>query len=94
MSRSPTSIDEGSPAVPPSAPDVLRARVIGENLLEVEFADGRTGRFDVGPYLNYPAFAALKSPVYFRSVYVALGTVCWSEGEDFSPDTLVAHSVF
>ena len=80
--------------VAPMAPDVVRAHAVSDGTLTVEFADGRTGTFDVSAFLAYPAFAALNNPAYFKSVFVAYGTVCWPEGEDFSPETLAARIVW
>ncbi len=40
------------------------------------------------PYLDYPAFAALRYFNLFMRAHVAHGVVVWSEEIDLSPDTL------
>ena len=86
-------LPEDPAPVAPATSDVVRGQAIGETTLALEFADGRTGTFDAAPFLPYPAFAALGNPAYFRSVFVAYGTVCWPGGEDFAPETLSARLV-
>ncbi len=94
MSPIPADVSSEDGAASPAAPDVVRARALGDGKLALEFADGRAGTFDASPYFDYPAFAALKNPAYFQSVFVAYGTVCWPGGEDFAPETLAARSAF
>jgi hypothetical protein len=69
-------------------PDVIKVKVIPEYSIEAEFATGEVRRFDMRPYLNYPAYAALKDPVQFRAARVENGVVVWSDEIDLSPDTL------
>lgn len=40
------------------------------------------------PYLDLPAYVALKEPGLFMHAHVEHGTVVWSEEIDLSPDTL------
>ncbi len=58
------------------------------HILRVTLSDGRTGDFDVSPYLDKGIFIELKDLEYFRMVSVFLGAVCWSHGQDFGPDTI------
>jgi hypothetical protein len=82
-----------APSITAATPDVVGVRALGDSELALEFAGGLLGTFDVTPFLAYPAYAALQNPAYFKSVFVAYGTVCWPEGEDFAPETLVARMV-
>jgi hypothetical protein len=56
--------------------------------IEAEFATGELRRFDMRPYLNYPAFAALSNTMLFMRAYVENGVVVWNDEIDLSPDTL------
>ncbi len=56
--------------------------------LQVTFSDGRSGLFDVLPYLDKGIFTDLKDELYFRRVTLAFGGVAWSRGQDFSGDTI------
>jgi len=74
-------------------PDVIKVKVISDYWIEAEFADGAIRRFDMGPYLKYPAFAALAEGDWFKRVHVVNGAVTWSEEIDLSPDTLYLNGV-
>ena len=74
-----------------TAPNVLAARVLHDTRVAIELADGRTGTFDGSGFLAYFAFASLMRPAYFRLVFVAYGTICWPEREDFSPKMVAAR---
>jgi hypothetical protein len=65
-------------------PRVSSAEAIGEHRLAVVF--------DVGPYLAYPAFAALRDAAFFRRAHAAHGTVVWSDEVDLCPDTVWLES--
>jgi hypothetical protein len=41
-------------------PDVLQVKAIRDYFIEAEFATGELRRFDMRPYLDYPAFTALR----------------------------------
>lgn len=75
----------------PMAPEIVAARALADTQLAVELTDGRKGTFDVQPFLHYPAFMQLANATYFRRVFIAHGTVCWPDGEDFSPETVSAR---
>lgn len=59
--------------------------------LEVQADDGRTGIFDVRPYLDYEAFRALGAPDEFRRVVNGGYYVEWPCGADLSADTIEAR---
>lgn len=59
--------------------------------LHVELVDGRTGVFDMKPYLQIPALAALQEVTYFNRVGILFGAATWPDGEDVAPATLAAE---
>ncbi|WP_230208865.1 DUF2442 domain-containing protein [Nostocoides sp. HKS02] len=71
-------------------------------VLELTFADGASGSFDVGPYLWGPVFEVVRSdPQVFATARVdpEIGTVVWpgaagGEGVDLAPEFLYDHAVF
>jgi Protein of unknown function (DUF2442) len=69
-------------------PDVIKVVPSSDFFMSVEFATGEVRRFDMRPYLQYPAFAKLKRPGVFLLARVEHGTVVWPEDIDLSPDTL------
>lgn len=69
-------------------PNVVAVKAIANYVIEAEFADGEVRRFDMGPYLRFPAFADLKQDGLFMCAHIVNGTVTWSDEIDLSPDTL------
>lgn len=69
-------------------PDVVAVRALPDYCIEARFADGTGRRFDMKPYLHYPAFAALADGNLFMRAHIVCGTVAWSDEIDLSPDTL------
>lgn len=66
---------------------------VAENYsLNVTFNNGEMRRFDVRPYLAYPAFEALKSRSLFAQARVAHNTVVWNEEVDIAPESLYLES--
>jgi len=59
--------------------------------LKVETDDGRTGVFDVRPYLEYEAFQELKDSAAFTKVANRGYFVEWECGADLSADTVLAR---
>lgn len=59
--------------------------------LRVVAEDGRVGILDVGPYLEYEAFAALTDPAEFLKVANGGYFVEWDCGADLSADTIEAQ---
>ncbi len=53
--------------------------------------DGRTGSFDVSPYLQDEAFEALRDPHEFAKVFNGGYFVEWDCGADLSADTIEAR---
>lgn len=69
-------------------PDVVNVKPLSDYVIMAEFETGEVRRFDMRPYLDFPAFAALKEPSLFMRAHVEHGTLVWSEEIDLSPDTL------
>lgn len=59
-------------------------------MLSIVADDGRVGRFDVSPYLQYEAFEALWDQGEFMKVVNGGYFVEWDCGADLSADTIEA----
>jgi Protein of unknown function (DUF2442) len=70
--------------------DVITVRALANYQIFVELADGRTGVFDMSPYLEKGLFKELKNISYFNQVGIQYGAVTWPNEQDISPDTLVS----
>ena len=62
-------------------------------VLRIVDEDGRTGFFDVKPYLDLPVFQALRDETEFKRVHSGGYYVEWACGADLSADTIEAHLV-
>jgi hypothetical protein len=71
--------------------DVKTVRPLDDYQIYVELEDGRTGIFDLKPYLNHGVFRELQDKSYFSQVDVVLGAVTWPHEQDIAPETLVAE---
>jgi hypothetical protein len=60
-------------------------------MLTVVADDGRVGRFDVSPYLQYETFEALRDQNEFVKVVNGGYFVEWDCGADLSADTIEAR---
>ena len=60
-------------------------------VLSIVTDDGRIGRFDVSPYLQYEAFKALRDQNEFMKVVNGGYFVEWDCGADLSADTIEAR---
>lgn len=74
-------------------PDVVQVKPLPDYCLEARFTSGETRRFDMKPYLRFPAFSALREDGLFMKVHVDQGTVVWNEEIDLSPDTLYLKGI-
>lgn len=60
--------------------------------VELSFSDGTLRCFDVGPLLWGPVFSAIaEDSAAFTELFFdpRLGTVCWPNGADIAPETLL-----
>lgn len=60
-------------------------------VLSIVADDGRIGRFDVSPYLQYEAFVVLRDEAEFAKVINGGYFVEWDCGADLSADTIEAR---
>jgi len=62
--------------------------------LQIEAEDGRTGFFDIKPYLESEAFAPLKDQREFIRICNRGYYIEWECGADLSADTIEARSTW
>lgn len=60
-------------------------------VLSIVAHDGRTGKFDVRPFLDYEAFAPLRDHNEFKKVFNGGYFIEWDCGADLSADTIEAR---
>jgi hypothetical protein len=70
--------------------DITKADFIGQNVLNIEFQDGSSGRVDLTKYSRQGGvFSKLKDADYAKAFRVEQGTLVWGEDElDIAPETL------
>lgn len=73
--------------------DVKTVRPLPDYRLYVETVGGRSGIFDMKPYLEHGVFRELKDAGYFKRVGIVLGAVTWPNDQDIAPETLLAGRV-
>lgn len=64
-----------------------------DHTLDLSFADGSTGRFDMTPLLASRAFAPLANVGLFKLAHVECGTVVWNDRIDIAPEYLYERAV-
>jgi hypothetical protein len=67
---------------------VVAVQPLQNNKVRVRLSDGRTGIFDVLPYLQTDFFRELLDENYFMKVSVFFNGIGWPHGQDLSPDTI------
>jgi hypothetical protein len=70
--------------------DVKKVKPLDDYRLYVEIEDGRSGIFDVKPYLDKGVFRELKDVHYFNQVDILFGAVTWPHEQDIASETLLA----
>jgi len=73
-------------------PRVTNVQPNNDYKLLITFSSGEIKTFDVKPYLSIGIFTELKDLSIFNSVKPFLGSIQWSNGVDFCPDTLYLES--
>jgi hypothetical protein len=73
-------------------PRVKNVKVLQNYTLLITFVNGEKKIFDVKPYLHLGLFKELNELNKFNSVVPFDGTIRWSNGLDFCPDTLYLDS--
>ncbi len=71
--------------------DVKTVKPLPDYRLYVEIENGRTGIFDMRPYLDRGMFSELKNEHYFRQVGIMFGSVTWPNHQDIAPETLLSE---
>jgi len=56
--------------------------------LTVRLDNGKSGSFDVSPFLNKGIFQELKDIRYFEQVHVRGRSIFWPNDQDFCADTI------
>jgi len=69
-------------------PDVIDFEILPDYRIKVTLSNGKTGIFDVTPYLNKGIFTDLKDYAYFKRARIDFGTLVWPNEQDFSPETI------
>lgn len=69
-------------------PDVTAFEILPDYKIKVTLSTGKTGVFDVTPYLDKGIFVELKDYNYFKRAMIAYGTIVWPNEQDFSPETI------
>ncbi len=72
---------------------VIRVKPLLDGKVFVEMADGRSGEFDVKPYMGSEFFRVLKDETYFNQVHVVFSGIGWPNGQDLGPDTIALELV-
>lgn len=69
---------------------IVRAEVVGDHRLRVEFDDHTRKTVDLTRLLTGPVFEPLRDPEYFARVVVdpVCRTVVWPNGADLAPEAL------
>ncbi|MCS6786566.1 MAG: DUF2442 domain-containing protein [Thiobacillaceae bacterium] len=71
--------------------NIAEVVALKDHLLYVKAEDGRSGLFDVTPYLDSEAFAPLVDAEEFQKVRNGRYFVEWACGADLSADTIEAR---
>jgi len=70
---------------------ITELQVKQNHVLFIVADDGRIGRFDVSPYLEYEAFYSLRDPSEFSKIANGGYFIEWDCGADLSADTIEAQ---
>ena len=67
-------------------PKINNVQIIGERILQVEFDNQQTKKYDITPLLKRKMFQPLRNPVLFKSVQVEKGgdAISWGKEIDIS----------
>lgn len=71
--------------------DVVGVEVLKDYELHLQFEDGKHGNIDISKIVPFRGvFEPLKDKAFFDRVHINsdIGTICWDNGADLSPDYL------
>jgi len=72
---------------------VVGIRPMDDYSLWVRFSNSAERVCSIKPFLEFPAFASLKDPEVFKSVYLDYGVPTWCDGSiDIAPESLYSES--
>ena len=69
----------------------LTVAAVSHNCIYVTLKNGQCGYFDVAQFWHKGILKELQNPHYFRRVMLEDGIVCWPNGQDIAPETLVEN---
>lgn len=69
-------------------PDIIHFEIMTNQRIKVTLSNGKSGIFDVRPYLDRGIFKELENYDYFRRARIEFGTLTWPNEQDFSPETI------
>jgi hypothetical protein len=70
---------------------IVSVAALADGYLKVTFSDGRTGEFDVKPFMRSEFFAPLSDHDNFAQVGLFFSGMGWPGGQDLSPDSISAQ---
>ena len=70
---------------------IISVTPLADKKIAVVFADGKSGIFDVAPYIKSDFFQRLNDDNYFKQVHLFFTGIGWPEGQDLGPDTIAAE---
>ena len=70
---------------------VVSVSPLDDKKVAVVFSDGKSGIFDVAPYIKSEFFQPLNDENYFKQVRLFFTGIGWPEGQDLGPDTIAAE---
>jgi len=69
---------------------VVRVAALADGWLHVELSDGRSGEFDVKPFIGIRLFRCLEKRCLLQAGGFVFDGVGWPDGQDLGPDTIAA----
>jgi len=69
-------------------PDIIDFEILSNYKIKVTLSTGKTGIFNVTPYLDKGIFTELKDYSYFKRARIEYGTIVWPHEQDFAPETI------
>ena len=69
---------------------ILRAQVVSDRIIRLEFSDGSAGDYDLTGVLSRDTemVRSLKDPAFFADFFLELGALCWRNGFELSGESL------
>ena len=73
--------------------EIVSVKALPDYRLSLEFSDGKSGIFDMSPYLATGQYTKLMDPNAFNEVRVECFTASWPGGIDIAPERLYAECI-